>query len=189
MRKGLRGPFAGLGVARNGVQNPPKDSPRPCCDVDGRAIIRGGSLGTRGPSLVPLHAHHGEQGEEAMVRDRIMREALPQTSPTSIDETVISAEANDTTTWAAHRFDKIFPANEINCSNMAVTVSSFNLAKLTARNIVRILIFINAGFKDLRLKHLKYVIRDVEIVHFGKLMILRQKAIGKMLEGRAPIVA
>ena len=34
-----------------------KNCPRPWCDVVGRAIIRAGSLGTEGPSPVPLHAH------------------------------------------------------------------------------------------------------------------------------------
>src|SRR6516164_5131189 len=43
-------------------------SPRPCCDVDGRAIIRGGGQSTKGPSLV-LTRIMGMANP--MVRDRI----------------------------------------------------------------------------------------------------------------------
>ena len=64
----LNAPAATARAGRTHLKQVWQKQPRPCCDVVGRAIIRGGSLGTEGPSPVPLHAHHGHRSRP-VVRD------------------------------------------------------------------------------------------------------------------------
>jgi hypothetical protein len=71
---------------------------------------------------------------------------------------VIRPKANYTTPRSAHGFHKAFSPNKLYLG-IAETVFPFNLAKLSQRHIVRILVFFNAGFKNLRLEYLEHVIR------------------------------
>ena len=171
-----------------------KSAPPPCAMASEREQRGGAVAPKRQPPEKPhFGAGPGKEGENPGVDPALPRgksagiAASSQGPARRIDVSLVCPKANNASTWAHHLSDKILLPNEFDGANIAIAIKLFDLAKLTGRNVQRIVGLLDHGLKELRFECIERINRHSAIIGFIKIVVPRQECTFELPQCTRPL--